>query len=214
MVDGSRPAEWLGASLSAGEVERSFVVALCAALVRGRKPAAVSEAAAMALQCELHELAPVFAAAVGGLELGLLLHADPRSAESSIEDSLLISWAAVERESERAESLLDRLRHAGLRDVELRLLMRLGAPDSIRRRLPHILAEDLPVEDAGALAEGLGRGADVATAVCDAASGLNASQRYAIWHAAVVIRPELADHTEVQTAWLAVEPGEADDSVH
>ncbi|MFK7926831.1 MAG: hypothetical protein AB8H79_01490 [Myxococcota bacterium] len=214
IVEGARPTQWLAASLRAGEVDRTFVIALCAALMRNRAPVAVAEAAALAGACELSELSEVLSAAASGLDVGVLLFPDPNVEDGSVEDALLTGWAAVEQDVERCEGLLDRLRYAGLRDVELRLLMRLATPASIRARLPQILAEALPAEDAGALAMGMVRSSDVAQAIVKGASALNAAQRYAIWHAAVNAQASLASDSELQASWLAGGEAATDGPIH
>lgn len=190
-------------------MERELLIGLCAALVRAGRPAGVVEAAALARDVALQELAPVFSAALAGLDVGVLLHADPRGQDASVEDALLRAWAAVEPgDPERLEHLLDRLRNAGLRDVELATLARHGTAADIRRHLPPILVEDLPVEDVTSLARALARGGDVAEAVCAASEPLNNAQRYAVWHAAVGLDASLSDAHALQARWLAVQDGD------
>lgn len=221
VVPGEHPSTWLGRALTEDEVERELIVGLCAALIRAGHPASVVEAAVLATEHGLHELAPVFRAAVAGLDIGVLLHPDPRRDGGSVEDALLRAWARVEDgTADRTTELLDRLSHAGLRDVELATLARLGDEEAILARLPAILAENLPVEDVESLAHALARGGAVADAVCAAAESmdgvvpLTASQRYAIWHAAVGLQGELAGHSALQSRWLAVEGDAADAAVH
>jgi len=210
VVDGARPAEWLAGALQEQEIDRELLVALCAALIRGASPPSVVEAAEVARSQDLHELAPVLQAAVAGLDVGVLLFPDPRRPNGSVEDALLTAWGAVEPgEAGRTMALLDRLRNAGLRAVELDVLSRLGSAETVRLRLPPILVEDLPVEDVASLAQALARGGDVAQAVCDAAEPLTASQRYSIWRAAEARAPALGSDDALRARWLVVEGSEA-----
>ena len=216
VVEALRPGEWLGEALARDEVDRALLVALAAALIRGAVPLSVAEAAALARGASLHELAPVLAAAVAGLDVGVLLFPDPRAEDGSVEDALLQAWASVEPgDPGRTQLLLDRLRNAGLRAVELDVLARLGDVDAIRARLPPILVEDLPVEDVASLAHALARGGAVADAVCTVADGptstLTPAQRYAVWRGAVATSPALASDDDLRARWLVTDEEPVDD---
>lgn len=215
VVSGERPAVWLGRALRADEVERELIVGLSAALIRAARPASIVEAAQLASEHELVELAPVFAAALAGLDVGVLLHPDPRGENVSVEDALLRAWSVVEGgDPARVTQLLDRLRHAGLRAEELAVLAQHAGPDAIRARLPPILVEALPVEDVTSLARALARGGAAADAVCRSADPLTGAQRYAVWHAAVRLEPSLEVDDALRERWLAVAGHAPADEVH
>ena len=207
VVEGQRPAGWLAAAVRDETVERDLVVGLCAALVQTGDPAGLVEAIDTAVELGLVELAPLLPAALDGLDMGILLHADPRTDEGSVEDAPLRGWAALVSSDagEGRDALLLRLRHAGLRGLELDVLARCGDADTVRRVLPSILTEELPVGDVAALAQALVRGAEVAGAVCDAAGPLTASQRYAIWRAAVARDAAIEADDELRSRWLATD---------
>ena len=203
VVEGARPSGWLSSAFEAGEVERELLLGLCAALVRSAHPQSVLEVALLAARCHLTELAPVFQAAVAGLDVGVLLHPDPHADGASVEDALLRAWSSVEGgEGERLVALLDRLRHAGLRSEELAVLVRLADAETIARRLPPILVEALPVEDVDALATGLCRSGAIAHAIAAASGPLNGAQRYAVWRAAEAREPAIGADDALRAAWL------------
>lgn len=207
VVDGARPAAWLARAVRDQALERAFVVGLCAALVRTGDPAGLVEGMDLAVDLELTELLPLLPAALDGLDMGILLHADPRSASGSVEDALLRGWAALvaPERTDGLDALLLRLRHAGLRGLELEVLARCGDAAAVRAILPSILTEDLPVGDVAALAEALVRGPEVAQAVCDASASLTSSQRYAIWRAAVARDVSIEADDALRARWLATD---------
>jgi hypothetical protein len=207
LVAGQRPATWLADAVNDGVIDRSFVIGLCAALVRAGHPVGLLEAIDLAVDLGLSELVALLPAALDGLDMGILLHADPRGGDGSVEDALLRGWAALvsAEQPEGRDALLLRLRHAGLRSLELDVLARTGDAAAVRAVLPLILAEELPVADVSTLAAALVRGPDVADAVCRAAGGLTASQRYAVWHAAVGIRPALEADDALRARWLTTD---------
>lgn len=207
VVDGQRPAAWLAEAVRAGELPRALAVGLSAALVQAGRTAGIVEAAELAAELGLTELAALLPAALDGLDVGLLLTPDPREPDRSVEDALLAAWAAIAtaEDATSRDALLGRLRHAGLRGLELRVLARTGDPATVRSSLPPILVEELPVGDVATLAEALVRGPDVAAAVCDASSPLTNAQRYAIWRAAVALDGRLDADDDLRTRWLAPE---------
>lgn len=207
VVDGHRPAAWLARAVREGELPRALAVGLSAALVQSGRTAGIVEVATLAADLGLTELASLLPAALDGLDVGVLLTPDPRQPDRSVEDALLDAWAAIATAEDAAsrDALLGRLRHAGLRGLELRVLARTGDPETVRQVLPPILVEELPVGDVATLAEALVRGPEVASAVCEAATPLNSAQRYAIWRAAAALDPKLEADDDLRARWLAPE---------
>jgi hypothetical protein len=207
VVADQRPATWLAEAITAGDLPRPLGVGLCAALVQTGDPHAIVEAAAVAGAAGLTELSGLLPAALEGLDQGVLLTPDPTTPARSVEDALLAAWAALVQDpaAPGRDALLRHLRHAGLRRLELEVVARAGDPATLRESLPAILVEELPVDDVAVLAAALVRGEAVARAVCEASGALTASQRYAIWRAAVARDAGLEAREGLRVAWLAEE---------
>lgn len=139
------PRDWLGTLVTEGDA-RPLLVSLTAWLTRSDHSAAICEAVAIAQQYQLQELASVFAAALDGLSIGLLLQPNPTRTHLSVEDTLLQGLATLTNgtpDSLRLK-LLGHLRHAGLREEELSVLMRFGTKSELKTLLPDLIAEALP----------------------------------------------------------------------
>lgn len=149
VVAGQRPAVWLAVAVRAGELSRAQAIGLSAALVQSGDAAAILEVAELAVDLDLTELAPLLRAAHDALDLGVLLRADPRSSEGSVEDALLSCWAALASSSDPANlrELLIKLRNAGLRPVELQVLLTHSTPALLAEWLPLFLAEPASAQE-------------------------------------------------------------------
>lgn len=202
IVEGRRPSRWLAACVTDGELDRKLAVGLCAALIRAPRPAAIAEAARLAEALCMHEVAALLPAALDAHDVGVLLFADAALPGRSVEDALLRSWGTLlaDDDEDGRVDLLRRLRHAGLRDIELAVLARVGSAHQIRRLLPDILVEELATAGVSALAQALVRGQGVAEAVCELASELSDGQRHAVWRVAVS-RGAVSDGA-LREAWL------------
>ena len=195
VVPGRAPSRWLIDLVRADALERDVAVGLAAALIRSREAAIVCEGARLAALLADPKLAELLPVALAGHDTGLLLHADPAMPGQSVEDALLRAWAVlapVEAPAVRGE-LLDKLRHAGLTEVEAHVLAVFGAPDEIRRWLPVVLIEGLPGGATDSLAQGLRRGGAVAVALGDVLGASASPLALAVWQRLASIDPAAAD---------------------
>lgn len=180
VVPGQVPSRWVMDLVRAGQLEEPLAVGLAAALLRTEQPGALTEGARLAGQLKHPRLADMLAAAVSSHDVGLLLHPDPVVAGASVEDALLRAWANVAdlaRPDVRG-SMLERLRNAGLTDVEVRVLGAHGTPEEIRRWLPAVFAEGAPRGVGEGLSTALSRGGEVTTAVLRVLLALPAATRH------------------------------------
>ncbi len=144
VVPGDPPAVWLMQLVSAGALSPELAVGLSAALLQSLIPAAIAEGARLAVATGDPRLAEITRLALAAKDVGLLFHPDPGAPTGgSVEDALLGAAVALSDLSDgsvRAE-LLERLRHAGLRDLELTVLATHGTAGEVGRWLPALLAE-------------------------------------------------------------------------
>lgn len=182
VVPGQRPAVWLAGAVEAGLVSRRLALGLAAALLQVGDPAGLVEAAELAARLGLKELGPVLRAAVDAVDVGVLLERAPGAPDASVEDALLRGWAALAPSDDPValRALLERLRNAGLRALELSALVERGGSDLVAELLPFILAEELPSSDIEVLARAIARGPEFARAVIAGGSALPVVQRRAI----------------------------------
>ena len=140
------PRTWLGVLATPSDDQRPLLVSLTAWLTRCDNAAGICEAVAIAKTYALHELATVFAAALDGLGLGLLLQPNPNEPGLSVEDTLLKGLAAITNGTPDALriKLLGHLRHAGLREEELSVLTQFGTKEELVALMPDLIAEALP----------------------------------------------------------------------
>jgi hypothetical protein len=150
VVSGARPAAWLAAAVRDGALPRSLAVGLAAALIQHGEAASLVEAAELAVALDLRELGGLIGAALDAVDVGVLLARAPGDPATSVEDVLLRAWAALAPEGDPTglRALLLRLRHAGLRAIELRVLLDHADPETIADLLPDVLAEDFTAADA------------------------------------------------------------------
>src|SRR5688572_726307 len=101
LVAGQPPSRWLMDLVRAGALEER----LAAELANAR-------------------LSSMIGAALEGHDVGVLLHPDPMVPGHSVEDALLRSWATVAPLADATVRgpLLERLRNAGITDVEVRVI--------------------------------------------------------------------------------------------
>lgn len=143
VVPGKRPAEWIVDLVRAGAFEARLAVGLAAALVQNPDAATICEGARLAVALADRVLGPLIRRALDGHETVLLLQADPAAPGASVEDTLLAAAVALcdLADPEVRRPLLERLRHAGLRDLELPALLRFGDAEDLRQWLPAVLTE-------------------------------------------------------------------------
>jgi hypothetical protein len=189
VIPGQRPSAWLAAAVAEGLIARRLAIGLAAALLQLGDPAGLVEAAELGARLGAEELGPVLRAAVDALDVGVLLERAPGAPDASVEDALLRGWAALAPADDPAalRALLERLRNAGLRDLELRALAERGSAELIAELLPFILVEELPASDVDVLARAIARGPDEASAIMASASTLPVAQRRAIVGAATAL---------------------------
>jgi hypothetical protein len=183
VVPGLEPSQWVPDLVRTGALEPDLAIALGAALLRAKNPAAISEGARIAMALGDRRLGEMLPNAVAGHDMGLLLHTDPLRPGQSVEDALLRAWASVGPLSEpetRAE-VLDRMRNASLIDAEIEVLALWATPQEIRRWLPAVVVEGLPHTAMSTLAAGFRRGADEALALCDGLAPLSRAVRAGVW---------------------------------
>lgn len=194
VVPGLEPSQWVPDLVRTGALEPDLAVALGAALLRARNPAAVAEGARIAMALGDSRLGEMLPNAVAGHDMGLLLHADPLRPGQSVEDALLRAWAAVGplQDPDARGEVLERMRNASLSEAEIDIVASWCTPAEIRRWLPAIVIEGLPVATLPTLAAGFRRGADEALALCDGLAPLPRSARTRVWDALNAEDPDLA----------------------
>ena len=192
------PHQWLNTLLQDKTIERDFLVGLAAWLCRSSRAAGISESVAIAQSLEFHELAPVFAAALDGLSLEMLLQPNPHQPELSIEDSLLTGLATLMDGSDDGlrKTTLERLRHAGLRNHEIQLLMKHGSANEILAGVPSILTETRPSPDIIAIA--LIREKSCARATCATLIQTPMTYRKSIWKQVCKTAPLMKKNKELK----------------
>lgn len=192
VVPGQLPSAWVYALVRAGQLEAPLAVALAAALLRSGRPGAVAAGARLSALLQDPELHQLFVHALDGLDIGVLLTADPCSQGTSVEDALLRAWVAVAplRDDAVRADLLDRLRRAGLHDLELSVLCSHGSPEELRQWLPAALTGE-PTQW-GAVARGLVRLDGAEAVVAASLQGLPVATRRTLWDAALSLQPALA----------------------
>ena len=150
------------------QIDVDAAVGLAAALLGGSDPAGVAEGARLASRLGDPRLVAFVERVVEQQDLAILLAPDPLAPlvgmGASVEDALLRTWAELAPllEDRRRAELLERLRHAGLRDLELGVLARVGSEEEVDLWLPTILSEGVPPDAASAFRVGLQRAQPVA----------------------------------------------------
>ncbi|MEQ1565649.1 MAG: hypothetical protein ABMA64_08430 [Myxococcota bacterium] len=143
VVPGARPAAWVMALVREGRFERRLAIGLAAALIQNPEASTIGEGARLTAALADRVLGPLVVRGLDGHDTALLLEADPGGHGRSVEDSLLAAATAVCDLTDAAVRgpLLERLRNAGLRDLEIPTLLRHGDLDELRRWLPAVLTE-------------------------------------------------------------------------
>ena len=159
---GEAPHVWAGRLVQKGAIDLDVAAALVALILGSGDPATVAEAARLGAKLPPSLLQSLFPAAIDAQDTGVLLHPDPFLPSRSVEDALLAAWADTAPESLGVRALLlDRLRNAGLPDLEVALLARRGTPEEIGATLPQVFLEGVPPGTAEALTPLLSRGDEV-----------------------------------------------------
>lgn len=179
VVAGRAPHQWVGDLVAAGALEAEVAAALVAVMLNGTDAGVVAEGARLAARVEHPMVKGLFPAAVDAQDVGLLLHADPFVPNSSVEDALLRAWATVAPTDDEAvrKPLIERLRNAGLSDVETAVLVRHGTPAEIREVLPAVFIEGVPTGVPEALRGALDRDGAARAAIADVLGGLSKKAR-------------------------------------
>ena len=203
VVAGQSPEQWLPPLVESGILDRSTVVGLAAALMRMADPAALTEGIRIALALKLHELCPLFSAALSGVSLNLLLQPAPHHPDRSIEDCLLEALVQLmdgDDDLMRA-TVLTHLRNAGLHQQEFKLLTTHGSASELSTGLPAIFAESLPAPQA--LLPLLHRDAPIIEATLEILSQMPEPFRRDVFASIEKTLPELAKQPDVQSALLS-----------
>ena len=159
------PHAWMSRLVDKGAIDLDVAIALVALVLASRDPAAVAEAARLGTKLPPELLQSLFPAAIDAQDTGVLLHPDPFMPNRSVEDALLAAWAATAPDDLVVRGpLIERLRNAGLPDLEVAVLARHGTPDEIKQTLPLVFIEGVPAGTAEALGPILTRGDDVVNA--------------------------------------------------
>lgn len=140
-----RPWERVLAWVASGRLARVEAVGLTAAFLQQADAALLCEGARMAARLGEPRLGALALDAVDGHDPAVLLGADPLDPSRSAEDALLAAAAVAIDPTDAAlrGRLLERLRHAGLPEIEAPLLLAHGSAEEIARWLPAVLAEGL-----------------------------------------------------------------------
>ena len=161
-----RPCDWVPRLVREGALEARLATALAVAFLQHPEAATICEGARLAARLRDPVLGPVLMRALREHDTALLLQPDPGSPERSVEDTLLVTAPQVVdlAVDELRRPLLEALRNAGLRDVEIPALARHGDAADLRQWLPAVLSE--PLSDAHrALLVERAAGSDEAAAV-------------------------------------------------
>lgn len=159
VVPGKRPAEWLMDLVGSGALERRLAIGLAAALLQHPESATICEGARLSASLREPVLGGVLVRALDGHDMGLLLQSDPKDPESSVEDTLLAAALATCNLDDPLvrKPLLERLRHAGLPDLEIPALCAHGDPEDLELWLPAALSEGISEVSERAIADRLRR---------------------------------------------------------
>lgn len=203
-----RPREWVPALIASGDLPEDMAVALAAALLQDSQPAVLVESAHLARALGRRELGQVLIAALDAHDVGVLLVAAPGEAQGSVEDVLLLAATELADLSDASvrSSLLERLRLAGLAEVELDVLSRAGSPAEVRTWLPAILSESLPN---GASLVHLLRRAETREDTVRTLEALDAESKQAAWDLAREADPLVAGDARLRWALLGGPGSEA-----
>ncbi len=146
VVEGQRPSAWLVGLWQEGQLTRDDVLALGAGMLRQPVAGLIAEGARLAEALHPSPLGPLVVAAAGAHDPLVLLQVDPALPERSVEDTLLRASVLVGDHSDRAarRSLLQRLRHAGLPELEVEVLLPHGEVEELRRWWPALQSEGVP----------------------------------------------------------------------
>lgn len=139
---GARPSGWIATA----SIDPALKVGLAAAMIRHEHGPTVAEGARLAGVLGDPRLIALCRLALDTQDTGVLLAADPADAGRSVEDALLVAVArggAHDDEAER-ETMLSRLRNAGLRDEELWVLLGWGSAREVAEWLPGLCEEGVP----------------------------------------------------------------------
>jgi len=145
VVEGQRPAQWVMGLVASGDLERRLAIGLGAALLQHARPATVAEGARLAEALHPSPLSPLVVHALSAHDTLLLLQVDPARPDRSVEDTLLRSAVAVAdlRDQGVRGQVLERLRHAGLPELEAEVLLEHGTIEELRRWVPALRSEGL-----------------------------------------------------------------------
>lgn len=173
VVRGQRPYQWVFGLVERGSLERRLAIGLTAALIHHPTPETVCEGARLAGTLAERLLAPVIVNALDAHDVGLLLAADPAHPEASVEDALLHAAVLVCDLADPTvrRPLLERIRHAGLVDIEIPALFDHGDVLDFDTWLPAILADEVSDEVVAAIARRRARGDPCADAIDRALPG-------------------------------------------
>jgi len=162
VVEGQRPSAWLVGLWQEGQLTRDDVLALGAGMLRQPVAGLITEGARLAEALHPSPLGPLVVAAAGAHDPLVLLQVDPALPERSVEDTLLRASVLVGDHSDRAarRSLLRRLRHAGLPDLEGEVLLPHGEVEELRRWWPALQSEGVPEAVEALVAARIAKGDD------------------------------------------------------
>lgn len=154
VIGGQRPHQWVFGLVERGALERRLAIGLTAALIHHATPETVCEGARLAATLGERLLALVVVSALDAHDVGLLLAADPANPQGSVEDALLRAAVQVSDLADPAvrRPLLERIRHAGLVDIEIPALFDHGDVLDFDAWLPAILADEVSDELVAAIA--------------------------------------------------------------
>jgi hypothetical protein len=167
VVPGVPTSQWVIDLVARGALEREIAVSLAAMMLGGSQGGAVAEGARLAARLRHPQLDALVGTAVMGQDIGVMLEPDPARPGRSTEDALLAAWAEIAPldDANVRAALLERLRNAGLNDLELQVLAVWGTPAEIRQWMPSVFIEGVPRGASGAVTIGTVRGGEVAAAI-------------------------------------------------
>ncbi len=139
---GARPSGWIASAA----IDPALKLGLSAAMIRHDHGPTVAEGARLAGVLGDPRLIALCRLALDTQDTGVLLAADPADAGHSVEDALLVVVARSDTHDDAAtrESMLTRLRNAGLRDEELWVLLGWGTAREVTEWLPGLCEEGVP----------------------------------------------------------------------